>query len=172
MNQKSTNQENMEIKPIQLHQVKDVKQMIVTCAFELWQTHETIEELEKYLEEAGEFKDLNDVQITYLNNKGTFKVLIDNNNIVGAGAIRKLDEEICELRRMWFLKEYRGKGLGSKMAQKLLEFAKAEGYKKIRLDVYHPEMQMAAVALYKKLGFYEIPAYNKFPAKLWMEKVL
>jgi putative acetyltransferase len=63
--------------------------------------------------------DLDDLNSHYFNNKGIFLVLIDNGMIVGSGAIRRLSDDICELKRMWFLKDYRGKGLGWKMAQML-----------------------------------------------------
>jgi putative acetyltransferase len=97
---------------------------------------------------------------------------MDGEKIVGAGAIKKCTDEICELKRMWFLKEYRGKGLGSQMAYQLLAFAKDHGYAKIRLDIYFPQVQDRAITLYKKLGFYEIAPYNDSPAKIFMEKVL
>ncbi len=172
MNIVCMNHEGLEIKPICLSQINEVKQMLTECAFELWHPYPTIEEFIKKLDETDEFKDLDALQSAYFDNNGIFYVLVDNNKIVGAGAIRWLTDELCELKRMWFLKEYRGRGLGLAMANKLLEFAKAQGYKKIRLDVYQPEMQTRAVAFYTKLGFYEIEPYNNSPAKLFMEKAL
>jgi putative acetyltransferase len=161
------------IELLQPHRAQEVKQLIMECASELWSLPESNrEELQKELDTVGEFDDLVDVQTTYFDNRGVFLVLIDNEKIVGAGAIKNLDNTICELKRMWFLKEYRGRGLGKKMAQQLLDFAKQQGYTAVRLDVYYPEVQTSAVVLYQKLGFYEIPAYNNCPAKLFMEKVL
>jgi putative acetyltransferase len=161
--------EFMEIKPLQLDQVKEVKRIIVNCAFELWQPKYTIQELERMLDTD---KDLINVQASYFDNNGTFLVLLDGHKVVGAGAIKNFDDETCELKRMWFLKEYRGKGFGLRIATQLLEFAKSHGYKKVRLDIYHPEMQAQAIALYRKLGFYEIKNYNNSTAQLFMEKVL
>jgi putative acetyltransferase len=162
----------LEIRPIQLHQVNDVKQMIIECAFELSHSTCTLEEFAHNLEIINEFEDLVDIQTSYTSNNGIFLVLLDEQKVVGSGAIRKFNDEICELMRLWLFKEYRGKGFGSKMMQQLLEFAKNNGYKKIRLDVYYPNQQSQALALYKKFGFYEIPAYNNNPAQLWMEKIL
>lgn len=172
IDQENLMHENVEIKPIQMHQAKEVKRMILECAHELWQKECTIEEFEKELDDIDEFEDLQDVHASYFDNNGIFLVLLDNQKVVGAGAIRNFNGEICELMRLWFLKEYRGKGLGLVMVNRLLDFAKAHGYKKIRLDVYHPEVQTRAVNFYRKLGFYEIEQYNNYPAKLFMEKAL
>ncbi|MGB7441983.1 MAG: GNAT family N-acetyltransferase [Coleofasciculaceae cyanobacterium] len=54
---------------------------------------------------------------------------------------------------MWFLKEYQGKGLGKKMSQLLLDFAKQAGYKKARLDTIDMQKQAQAIKLYQQLGF-------------------
>jgi putative acetyltransferase len=161
-----------EIKRIESDQVQHVKRIIIDCYFELLNPTITLEQFEKELEAHDEFEDLVNIQDSYFNNGGTFLVLVDQGKVIGSGAIRKFDGEICELMRLFFLKEYRGKGLGFKITQQLLAFAKEQGYKKIRLDVYYPELQKQAIALYKKLGFYEIPAYNNYPAQLWMEKML
>lgn len=140
----------LEIEIIQPHQVETVKQIIIQCAFELWQPQITLKDFAQELENTDEFEDFVDIQSSYSDNGGIFLVLLDNQNIVGSGAIRKFNDEVCELMRLWFFKEYRGRGLGLKMAGQLLEFAKAQGYKKIRLDVYQPEKQQAAVGLYRK----------------------
>lgn len=159
------------IKQIALHQVDELKTMITHAYFDLLQPDQTVQETFVKLQKQGYFNDLDTLQTTYLEG-GTFLILLDGEKIVGAGAIRKYSDDICELKRMWFLKEYRGKGLGLQMAQQLLGFAKQYGYKKVRLDVWFPEVQERAIALYKKLGFNEIPAYNTSLAKLFMEKVL
>lgn len=147
-------------------------EMLIDCAFKLWQPHTNRTEFASTLNKNNEYEDLDNIEASYLANKGCFLVLVDNDKIVGSGAIRKLDENMCELKHMWFLPEYRGKGLGYKMAQELFAFAKQQGYTKMRLDVYHPDKQFKAMALYKKLGFYEIAPYNNHPAKIWMEKEL
>lgn len=98
--------------------------------------------------------------------------MIKNNKVIGMGAIKRLDPEVCELKRMFFAHEYRRQGLGSKMLASLLKHAKELQYKRMRLDLYNPVTQIGAVNLYKKFGFYEIEAYKKSRANLFMEKVL
>jgi putative acetyltransferase len=104
----------IEIKPIQLHQVEEVKQIIFAVCHEIWQVTE--EEIRRY----DAMSDIDDVQSHYFDNSGTFLVLIDDGRVVGSGAIRRLNNDICELKRMWLLKDYRGRGLGTKMTQMLL----------------------------------------------------
>lgn len=113
----------MEINPLQLHQVTEVKRVIVAVCKEIWQVPEAV--IRRY----DAMSDIDDVQSHYFDNNGTFLVLIDDGRVVGCGAIRRLNDDICELKRMCFLKDYRGRGWGTKMAQMLLDFAMITGYK-------------------------------------------
>ena len=166
------NNTSIQIKPISLSQISELKEMLIDCAYELWNPNTSRAEFALTLNKNNEYEDLDDIQASYLNNKGCFFILLDNEKVVGSGAIRKFDNTICELKRMWFLPSYRGRGLGFKMAQQLFEYAKQQGYTKMRLDVYRPDLQFKAMALYRKLGFYEIDPYNNHPAQIWMEKEL
>ena len=120
----------VEIKPIKQHQIEQAKQVVLAVSLEIWDGVLTEDELRGY----DSMSDIDNVRSHYFDNNGTFLVLVEGEQVVGTGAIRKLDDEICELKRMWFLKEYRGQGLGWKMAQILFDFALAAGYRKIRLD--------------------------------------
>jgi GNAT superfamily N-acetyltransferase len=162
----------MNIRSIQADQITETKQMITKVCFEVWEPNQTLDEFTQTLEKECALYDLENTQEVYFNNKGTFLVLLDGEKVVGAGAIKYFTDDICELKRMWFLQEYRGKGYGLKMAEQLLKFAKDVGYRIVCLDVYQPEKQERAVEFYKKLGFREIPAYLESPAKLFMEKSL
>lgn len=82
-----------------------------------------------------------------------FVVEIDGKIVAGAG-VSQLDnseENICELQKMYFLQEARGKGIGFEMIQKCLTKAKEFGYEKCYLETL-PKM-LAAQSLYKKVGF-------------------
>jgi putative acetyltransferase len=158
----------IEIKPIQQHQLEQAKQVVIAVGLDIWQGVLTEDELLCY----DSMLDIEDVRSHYFDNNGTFLVLVDGEHVVGTGAIRKLNDEVCELKRMWFLKAYRGQGLGWKMAQMLLDFAQQAGYRKMRLDLASEERQPEAVKLYRKLGFYAIERYNDGPCQVFMEKVL
>ena len=103
----------VEIKPIKQHQIEQAKQVVTAVCLEILHGLLTEDELRGY----DSMSDIDNVRSHYFDNNGTFLVLVEGEQVVGTGAIRKLDDEICELKRMWFLKEYRGQGLGWKMAQ-------------------------------------------------------
>lgn len=58
------------------------------------------------------------------------------------------------------------------MTQILFDFARNEGYQKVRLDLANETKQLQAMRFYRKLGFYTIERYNDSPCTVFMEKVL
>jgi putative acetyltransferase len=162
----------IEIKPIQPHQINAAKRVMAEVCNEIWKIKPTVDDLEREFDERGEFVDLNNLQAHYFDNHGTFMVISDAAEVVGMGGIKRLGEEICELKRMWILRGYRAQGWGVKIALELLRFAKEQGYKSVRLELYDPPKQQRAIAFYRELGFYEIEAYRDSPAQLCMEKIL
>ncbi len=79
----------------------------------------------------------------------------------GCVAIRRLEEEICELKRLWVRPAFRGRGLARTLVETILGEARAIGYRRVRLDTL-PSMK-AAQTLYLSLGFRDIPPYNDHP---------
>jgi putative acetyltransferase len=90
--------------------------------------------IEFFGQSPADFDDMAQISSHYTEPSGTFLVLMDGERVVGTGAIRRFDEQTCELKRMWFLPAYRGKGYGAKMSEALLDFSCAAGYKRVRLD--------------------------------------
>lgn len=80
---------------------------------------------------------------------------------VGCGAFYRLEEGICELKRLYVKQEYSGLGIGRALTVRAMEDAKKIGYCALRLDSLHRLKK--ARKLYESLGFYEIPAYNFSP---------
>jgi ribosomal protein S18 acetylase RimI-like enzyme len=81
--------------------------------------------------------------------------------LAGCIALRPLEKEICEMKRLYVRPDFHGLGIGRALANALLEKAKQSGYKKIRLDTV-PNMK-AAIQLYQSMGFYPIAAYRENP---------
>lgn len=82
------------------------------------------------------------------------------NKPVGSGAIKKFDETAMEVKRMFVLPEFRGKGISRKILSGLEEWTKELGYKKCILET--GINQQEALALYQKSGFIRIPNYGQY----------
>ncbi len=114
---------------------------------------------------------------TYGNNQSVYFVIEDHGKIIGGAGIAPLDNfegNVCELQKMYFLPEARGKGLGIKMMQKCLEKAIVFGFEKCYLETM-PYMDDAR-KLYAKVGFESLdkPMGNTghYSCNVWMIKAL
>ncbi len=100
---------------------------------------------------------------------GRLLLAVDDTQAVGCVASRKLDDGICEMKRLYVKPAYRGKGLGRGLAEAVIAEARAIGYTKMRLDSLLSLKE--AAALYRSLGFIEVPPYryNPLPDAVFME---
>lgn len=80
---------------------------------------------------------------------------------VGAVALKRHDENVCEMKRLYVRPDAQGTGAGRKLCERLMSDAKGAGYQTMLLDSLR--RLEAAVALYQKLGFEEIEPYNFNP---------
>ena len=75
----------------------------------------------------------------------------------GCVALRPLPDKICEMKRLYVISEYQGRGIGRALAGSVIGQARKMGYQKMRLDTV--ESMKAAQGLYVSLGFETIEAY-------------
>jgi GNAT superfamily N-acetyltransferase len=89
---------------------------------------------------------------------------------VGCVALKQIAEGVCEMKRLYVRGRHRGTGLGRRLAERVIREARGLGHQEIRLDTV-PSVMGSAVALYRSLGFRDIPAYclNPVPGALFME---
>jgi len=90
----------------------------------------------------------------------------------GCVALRKIDAQACEMKRLYVQPAKRGLGMGRLLVTAILEEARLKGYRVMRLDTL--SSMKSAVALYRAFGFREIPPYifNPIEGALFMEKIL
>ena len=90
--------------------------------------------------------------------------------LAGCVALHRLDGKTCEMKRLYLRPQYRGKGAGRALADIIIAEARAIGYERMRLDTVEPVMK-DAVAMYRRLGFKEIPPYcaNPIAGAMYME---
>ncbi|MEO5929011.1 MAG: GNAT family N-acetyltransferase [Candidatus Kapaibacterium sp.] len=123
-----------------------------------------------YFDDPEVLRDMDDIERTY--SGGIFLAIFDGETVVGTGAVDRIDEEVCELRRMFLHREYRGRGLGGRITRILLEFARRAGYRRMRLG--SNRKLFTAHGMYRHLGFHDIEPYEEGMEQyvLYMEKNL
>ena len=114
--------------------------------------------------------DIADVQRHYMKN-GCFWCLFDNETLIGTVALRTIDNNTAELKRMFVLPEYQGKGYGRLLLNYAIDYAKKQKYNKICLDTR--KQFSVAQHLYRSSGFKETEKYNDNErAELYFELLL
>ena len=107
-----------------------------------------------------------DAEIEHLEDKygapaGRLYIALCDGKTAGCIALRRIDDETCEMKRLYVRPGFRGAKLGERLIEKIMADALGIGYRHLLLDTL-PFLE-AAIHTYKKLGFYEIPCYNDNP---------
>jgi putative acetyltransferase len=149
----------IEIRPLKQDEWMTARRVVYRVAYVIFGGTRPLEEFIAYHESIHELKDMDDIQKNYFENGGTFLGMFKDGEMICTGALRRMDDETCELKRLWLLDEYHRQGLGYRMLQELFATAKGMGYDRIRLET-DPVAQSRALAFYRQVGFYEIPSYS------------
>ena len=87
--------------------------------------------------------------------------LMDREKAAASVALHKIDEQTCELKRLYVKPEYRRQGIAEMLLDRLISEARETGYSYMVLDTM-PALK-EAIRLYEKKGFYRIGKYNNNP---------
>ena len=102
---------------------------------------------------------------------GTYLVGWEGDDPVAGGGVRRLTEEVAEIKRMYVRPSARSRGVARALLAALEDAARSIGYTRVRLDT--GPKQVHAQALYRDAGYAEVPPYNDNPfACFWGEKQL
>jgi GNAT superfamily N-acetyltransferase len=102
---------------------------------------------------------------------GAWLVVYSGEEPIGCGGLKRLDDRIAEVKRVFLRPRARGRGAGRALMEALEEEARRLGYERVRLDT--GDKQPEALSLFRDLGFHDVPDYNGNPAaSYWMEKAL
>ena len=105
----------------------------------------------------------------YARPAGRLMLIFNGLEAVGCGALRPIDDRVCEMKRVYLRPPVRGKGAGRMLIGALIETAREIGYEQMRLDTL-PSMTRA-MEIYRSLGFKEIAPYrvNPVPGASFLE---
>jgi putative acetyltransferase len=115
---------------------------------------------ESYPNPADNFFELHAEQVD--GRQGVLLVARAGGEPVGCGALRRLDQETGEIKRMYVAPAARGGGVGARILDELERHARALGLRRLVLET--GERQASAVRLYARAGFARIPCFGEYAA--------
>ena len=107
--------------------------------------------------------EIRDLEAKYGRPEGHLYLALWDGEAAGCIALRKLDNRRCEMKRLYVRPAFRGHKIGDALVDRVIQDAKAIGYRYMLLDTL-PFLE-AAIHMYQKRGFYEIPCYNDSPVE-------
>ncbi len=95
--------------------------------------------------------------------RGAALLAVSGEVTVGIAGLRDIGDNRCELKRMYVRLDWRRQGIARQLSERALVVARWYGYDAVRLDTLRSMNE--AAALYRSLGFVDIPAYRVNPLK-------
>lgn len=149
----------MEIKLVYGYELKDEVKSLFTEYTDFLVSGDV--EFKKYLEIQKYDHEVENLEEKYGLPYGRLYVAYFENQIAGCIALRKLNDEQCEMKRLYVKPQFRNKGIAKILVDKVIVDAKEIGYSSMLLDTL--PFLTTAIEMYKKIGFYEIGCYNDSP---------
>jgi len=106
-------------------------------------------------------RELEDLPGDYALPSGRLLIAIEGEALAGCVALRRIEGDICEMKRLYVRPAFRGTGLGRKLATAVIDAAGQIGYTTMRLDTLSSMHE--AIGLYRSLGFVPTGPYRHNP---------
>ena len=116
---------------------------------------------QKYLDIQHYGDELEHLEKKYGMPEGRLYIALWDGKPAGCIGPRKLDGHRCEMKRLYVRPAFREKRIGSALVRRIVADAREIGYAHMLLDTL-PCLERA-IAMYRAMGFYEIPSYNDSP---------
>ena len=157
------------VQPFTVKELDDVRALM--RAFVDWhrQRHATdINLINAYFDEDAFAAELTALPGKYAPPNGRLFLALQDDIPAGCVALREVDGEAGEMKRMFVYPQFQGRGLGRALAEKVIHEARLIGYSSLRLDT--GPKQVEAQGLYRSLGFKTIAPYYPVPdfLKNWL----
>lgn len=147
---------------VELDQVRELMR-----AFSGWQRQRNIEDIQlvdQYFDAAAFAAELASLPGKYGPPHGQLLLATLHGDAAGCVALRRIDPDSCEMKRMFVHARFQGRGIGRALAQAIIAEARLMGYSTMRLDT--SVRQIEAQSLYAGLGFRRIEPYYELPMRL------
>lgn len=116
--------------------------------------------------------ELDGLKTMYAEPHGGIILVKEQEEMIGCVAVRKIDNNTGELKRMYIKPGHQNRGIGKILLEKALQLARECNYSLVKLDTLNS--MLPAIQLYTKAGFYETAPYyhNPHTAVIYFEKLL
>lgn len=148
--------------PEQLDQVRNLMR-----AFVAWHRERHVQDsrlIDDYFDADAFEHELRSLPGIYAPPEGALLLACVDAEPAGCVALRRMDAQACEMKRMFLYPRFHGQGIGRVLGESIVSAGKAAGYSVMRLDT--SVRQAEAQALYEKLGFRRIEPYYELPDAL------
>jgi GNAT superfamily N-acetyltransferase len=125
---------------------------------------EDLELIDEYFDKKDFEEELESLPGKYSKPNGRLLLAMLDGEPAGCVALRKIDDQACEMKRMFVYTKFHGKGVGRALSGKLINEARIIGYQTIKLDTSF--RQIEAQKLYQSIGFKVTKPYYELPKKL------
>ena len=120
--------------------------------------------IDDYFDADAFERELRSLPGKYTPPEGALLLACVDGEAAGCVALRRIDAQACEMKRMFLYPRFHGQGIGRALGELIIHIGKAAGYSVMRLDT--SVRQTEAQALYEGLGFQRIEPYYELPGGL------